>query len=159
MAIATDTTETALKKFFVLCSEILREEILRAFAYLGEQCVNAARLPHDNNWNDITGNLRSSIGYAVYEEGKTQIQSAFDLVKNGTQGQTEGKRMVEELAGKYADTYALVVLAGMDYASYVESKDNRDVLASASLKASSKMQEYMNKAVERAVARINKLQI
>ena len=65
--------------------------------------------------------------------------------------------MVEELANQYANTYALVVVAAMNYAEYVEAMENKDVLASAELFARDKVNEYMNKALQRAELKISKL--
>lgn len=139
--------------------EILRDNIIEVLSYLGEQGINKARLPHLGDWNDITGNLRSSIGYGVYEHGKEQILSAFEVVRKGHEGKAKGIALVEELARKYSNTFVLVVVAGMDYASYVEAKENRDVLASATLDALSKMDRYMNKAIDKAIKQINSLKV
>ena len=139
--------------------DILAGEIVRAFSYLGEQCVKRVRdRTGDESWYDQTGNLRSSIGYAVYEQGKAIIQSAFEQVKKGSQGPIEGRKMVDELASKYSQTYALVVVAGMEYSEYVEAMKCKDVLASTELFAKSKMNEYLEKAKERAFGKILQLQ-
>lgn len=139
--------------------DILSEEIIRAFSYLGEQCVKRIRdRSAIDSWIDQTGNLRSSIGYAVYEYGKTLIQSAFEKVKDGSQGSNCGRKAIEELADKYSQTYALVVVAGMSYAEYVEAKNSKDVLASTELWAKSKINEYLEKAKDRAYGRILQLQ-
>ena len=137
---------------------ILQEEIVRALAYLGEQCIIKIRdRGPKESWFDQTGNLRSSIGYAIYGHGRKAIESAFDVVKNGSQGATEGKRMIDELATKYAETFALVVVAGMDYADAVEAMDNKDVLATTEIWAKREVQKYLDKAKERAMRRITKL--
>lgn len=133
--------------------------MVRALAYLGEQCTIRVRdRSGSESWFDQTGNLRSSIGYAVYEHGKSVIESAFDIVKNGSQGADKGRRMIQALASKYAETYALVVLAGMEYAEFVEAKDNKDVLASTELWARQKMKNYLDRAMEKAERRIIALQ-
>ena len=106
---------------------------------------------------DQTGNLRSSIGYAIYEQGRKEIESAFRIVKNGREGSTEGQKMIDELAGMYSNTYALVVVAAMNYAEYVEARDNKDVLASAELFARKEVTKYLKKALKRAETRIAKL--
>ena len=62
------------------------------------------------------------------------------------------------LATKSAETYALVVVAGMDYAEAVEARDNKDVLASTELWAKQEIQKYLNKALERAYGKILILQ-
>lgn len=138
--------------------KILQQEIYRALAYLGEQSITRIRdRSGDDSWFDQTGNLRSSIGYAIYGEGRKIIESTFAIVKDGSQGAAEGKRMIDGLAAKYAETFALVVVAGMEYADAVEARDNKDVLATTELWAKAKVQEYLDKAKQRAENRIVKL--
>jgi hypothetical protein len=138
--------------------QILRDEIIRALSYLGETCVIKIRdRSAMESWIDQTGNLRSSVGYAIYERGKTEIESAFNIVKSGREGAAEGKRMIDELASMYSNTYALVVIAAMNYAEYVEAKENKDVLASTELFARKEVNKYLNKAIKRAEDKIAKL--
>jgi len=101
---------------------------------LGEQCVNHARsLDSAVGFGDVTGNLRSSIGYVVYKNGRP---TKYDFVQkagpkgSGAEGVIVGKSLADEISAKYPKGYVLVVVAGMNYAVYVESK-NRDVLTSA----------------------------
>lgn len=139
--------------------DIISEEIIRSLSYLGEQCVRRVRDRHgDDSWYDQTGNLRSSIGYAVYEHGKTMIESAFAQVKDGKDGTKSGKDYIAKLASKYAETYALVVVAGMEYADYVEAMKNKDVLASTELWAKAEADRYIQQAIDRASQRIAKMQ-
>lgn len=138
--------------------DILHQEIVRAFSYLGEQCVRRVRdRAGDDSWFDQTANLRSSVGYAVYDKGRLLIESAFEQVGAGSAGSAKGRQLVEELAAKYAQTYALVVLAGMEYADFVEAMKNKDVLASTELWARSRLEEYLEKAKIRALGRISQL--
>lgn len=139
--------------------QIVAANIVRALSYLGEQCVTRVRdRTGEESWFDQTGNLRSSIGYAVINEGRKVIESAFPEVGQGTEGPAEGKRLIDELAAVYSETYAMVVVAGMSYAEYVEAKENKDVLASTELWAKQKVDEYMRKAAERAEKEIGELQ-
>ena len=137
-------------------AKIVSEEYLRALAYLGEKSIVRIRdRSKEESWIDHTGNLRSSIGYAIYHHGKKQIASTFEVVLNGNDGAKEGQKYVDRLASQYAQTYALVVVAGMNYAEYVEAIEGKDVLASTELWAKAKVSEYMSKAKERAEKRIN----
>lgn len=148
----------AFNKLMAEIPNILQQEIYRALSYLGEQCIKRIRDRNgEDSWFDQTGNLRSSIGYAVYGKGRKIIESTFEVVKQGSIGASEGKRVIDELASKYAEVYALVVVAGMEYADAVEARDNKDVLASTELWAKDKVQEYLDKAKDRAVNRIEKL--
>lgn len=146
-----------LGSFFKAYMKIVSEEMTRSLSYLGEQSVKYARdRSQDESWIDHTGNLRSSIGYAVYDMGKKRIESEFPIVKEGAEGSQEGRKMLKELARLYSDTYALVVVAGMNYAEYVESMDSKDVLASAELMAQSKINEYMNRTRRMIEQRVSK---
>lgn len=88
--------------------------IVRALSYLGELCVIEARdRPQEVSWIDRSGNLRSSIGYAIAHNGKILRYSDFTQVKQGNDGVKEGKTFAEEIARKFTNGYVLVVVAGM----------------------------------------------
>lgn len=158
MGVTMSTPMSEINAILIQSMKIVRDEVLRALSYLGEQCIIKVRdRTAQESWIDQTGNLRSSIGYAIYEQGRKEIESAFRIVKNGREGSTEGQKMIDELAGAYSNTYALVVVAAMNYAEYVEAKDNKDVLASAELYARKEVNKYLKNALRRAESKIAKL--
>lgn len=107
---------------------------IRALSYLGEQCVIRVRdRGGDKSWYDQSGNLRSSVGYVIAHNGSIIQYSDFNQVKQGSEGAKVGKDLAEELARRYSNDYVLVIVAGMNYAEYVEAMDNKDVLASTEL--------------------------
>ena len=160
MGIQCTTPKQAINAFFNTALNIMREEVDRALSYLGEQCIVRIRdRSAEDSWIDHTGNLRSSIGYAVYDYGKKYIESNFAVVRQGGKGASEGRKMVNELASKYANVYALVVVAGMNYAEFVEAIESKDVLASTESWARTKVDEYLNKAKDKAINRINKIKL
>ena len=129
-------------------NETQRVEMLtiRALSYLGELCVIEARnRPKEISWVDRTGNLRSSVGYIIAKGGKIIKYSDFQQVKAGSEGVDEGKKFAEMLAKQSLSSYVLVVVAGMNYAEYVESMENKDVLASAELYARRNLPTIMEK--------------
>lgn len=137
---------------------IINEEVVRALSYLGEQCVSRVRdRSGEESWLDQTGNLRSSVGYAIYNHGNEVVRSAFPVVRGGGRGKAEGEKYVDSLASLYSSTYALVVVAAMSYAEFVEAKENKDVLASTKLWATEQIDGYIEKAKERAERRINRM--
>lgn len=137
---------------------IVMDEVIRAFQYLGEESVAKIRnRSSEESWIDDTGNLRSSIGYAIYDHAVIKAKSAFEVVGQGIEGSAEGEKMITELAKLYSKVYALVVVAAMNYAEYVEAKENKDVLASTELWARAKVDSYMKKALDRALKKINKI--
>lgn len=130
----------------------LKERCVEIFCYVGERCVTEARKAGE--YNDITGNLRSSIGYVVllnvraYQYGKPKTYRGRQKVKNskgrlvrskGDSGVKEGQavldKLAEEFAAKYPKGIVLIVAAGMKYAVYVEEIHNLNVTASAELLA------------------------
>lgn len=146
MGIKLVTSESAIHD--AILKEIERVNILtiRALSRLGEECVIEARgRSPEESWIDRSGNLRSSIGYVIASEGRIIKYSDFTVVKNGTEGPEAGKTLTEEIAKKYRSGYVLVVVAGMNYAEYVEAMDNKVVLASAELFARQRLPSMMQK--------------
>ena len=136
---------------------ILKEEIITALIELGKEGEAVARENHPNNWNDISGNLRSSVGYAVYEHGRIAAMSAFNVVLNGSVGAAKGTALANSLGSQLDDAYHLTLLAAMDYAERVEALSNRDVLASAELYVRNKIEAALQMAVSKAEKRCNAL--
>ena len=126
---------------------------IRAFSNLGEMCVIEARdRPQESSWFDQSGNLRSSVGYVIVHNGKIIKYSEFNQVKQGTDGIKEGKELAKELAKQYTSGYALIVVAGMNYAEYVEAMDNKNVLASAELLARRELPKMMMKLKKQIIS-------
>lgn len=109
-------------------AERFREACLNNLMYVGEQAVNEAR--QRGRYKDQTGNLRSSIGYCVLEDGKVIKESSFEVFKQGAQGSQKGREFLHRLISENSSGLVLIVVAGMEYAAYVEAK-NLNVLDSA----------------------------
>ena len=123
MGIKLSTSQSALDNFFQSAMAIIKQEILTAYAKLGEECNARIRdRSAEESWIDHTGNLRSSIGYAIFDYGRKQVESAFASIGNGSNGSQEGRQMIADLAKEYSQVYALVVVAAMNYADFVEAK-------------------------------------
>lgn len=158
MSIRMTTPMSQVTQIMKEIQAIMKDEMEQSLSFLGEQCVARIRdRSFEESWIDHTGNLRSSIGYSIYDHGRTVIESAFPVVRQGSEGQSEGKKYVSELAEKYAKVYALVVVAAMSYAEYVEAIDGKDVLASTEIWAKSKVESYLENAKIKAEKRIQKL--
>ena len=139
----------------VLMKEANRVERLtiRALSYLGEQCVSRVRNRGGNkSWYDQSGNLRSSVGYVIAYNGSIIQYSDFNQIKQGSEGVTVGKKLAEELVKRYSSDYVLVIVAGMNYAEYVERKDNKAVLASTELWAIDQVPKMLEK-LKRQIAK------
>ena len=132
----TLTTPTAQIKaeFNSQYDKRVRQVAINTLMYVGEACVTEART--NGRYKDQTGNLRSSIGYVVVDDGRIVHQGASQKYLEGMQGETEGIRYSREIAAEVGKGIALIVVAGMEYAVYVEAR-GLNVLSSAELLAES----------------------
>jgi hypothetical protein len=156
MGIKCQTSGKDIDEFLRKAARLIQDYMLRALTKLGEECVARIRdRGQTESWIDHTGNLRSSIGYSVYDHGLKYMQSSFPTVMGGSKGRSEGLRMVQELAQEYSNVFALVVVAAMDYAAYVEAVNGKDVLESTRIWASSVVEQRLTRAKEEAIKVIN----
>lgn len=143
--------------------------VLNRLCFIGEECVKIAR--DNGDYNDITGNLRSSIGYMVLNNGveyhsaitkPTSVEPGYRTVKrnrkdsteytakqkvggNGAQGTKSAKSLLDKLKSKYPSGCVLIICAGMQYAAYVENIHGKRVLVDAKLKAKQLADKFFNK--------------
>lgn len=99
------------------------------------------RAKQTNTYKDQTGNLRSSIGYILYHNGK-EISRQFEIVKDGGDGIRKGGALARDVASEYNKGFVAVVVAGMNYAAYVEAK-GKDVITGSSLGFPKDMEKYL----------------
>ena len=128
MSMEVTTPQSAIAAFFEQHIQRLERNIVRNMCYVGERCVNTAR--SSPPYRDQTGNLSSSIGYAVSIDGQVVQCSSFQVVLNGSEGAKDGLEYVQDVISKYPQGIVLVIVAGKNYAVYVSDK-GYDVLDSA----------------------------
>ena len=132
MPIRLSTPDSELDAYIDASLEKARQVIINTFAYVGESCVTEAR--DNGSYIDQTGNLRSSIGYAVVVDGQIVRSKVSDQVKDGVAGKGEATAFLSRLASEHKTGICLIVVAGMNYAVYVEGR-GKNVLTSAKLLA------------------------
>lgn len=110
----------------------LKSKIIAIMKYLGEVSEKYARERH--GYRDQTGNLTSSMGYAVLDDGREVDLSGFDVLLDGRDGSMAGKAFLTDIISEHRDGIVLIVVAGMDYAAAVESK-GYDVLSGSEMNA------------------------
>ena len=103
-------------------------KIERWLSYIGEELCNHARtitMGHSSGgYKDQTGNLRSSIGFRIYKDGYRVIDGGFKNISGGN-AISEAKTALDKYGLAYEipiKGWTLVIVAGMSYATYVESK-------------------------------------
>lgn len=132
MPIKNLTPEGAISEFIGQQVERVTSALIYNLCAVGEQVLNQAR--STNSYKDQTGNLRSSIGYVVAVDGEVIQSSSFEVVKDGADGSRDGKSYALDLVKQFPEGIVLIVVAGMNYASYVSAKgydvlDSSEVLA------------------------------
>lgn len=136
----------------------IMQSIAEALLMTCTEAVNRAR--STNTYKDQTNNLRSSIGFMIYHNGKLLFRdfqtggtgtggggdvsfttgggkevSFSAKVNNDTSGQRgllQGEALADKIAQKYTSGFVAVIVAGMNYALFVEAK-GFDVLTGSTL--------------------------
>jgi hypothetical protein len=128
-------------------------KMFEVLSYVGIESVKFAKKYH--GYRDQTGNLTSSIGYAIIHDGKIEstygggtaivqkdISGKTKRVESTTVGKSGAVKVIEELARQYPRGMVLVVVAGMEYAAAVESK-SYDVITGSSMYADTELLPFM----------------
>lgn len=145
MAVKMTTPVSVIDATIAEAIIVAKKQTVRMLGFLGEKCIIEARdRAQEESWYDQTGNLRSSIGYVIVLNGNIVSTSDFKQVKTGSSGAMEGKSLAKKLASNYKTGFALIVVAGMHYAAYVEAMDNKVVLTSAELLAKRELPGMMS---------------
>lgn len=166
--IVSKTDMRKLKKGLEAKMKGIADFIISRLSQIGEECVRIAR--ESGDYNDITGNLRSSIGYVILYDGKpvqggdfaaVPVQPGIRNIKmpdgsirkikvggDGAAGQRAGQELLEKLQAKFPWGIVLIVCAGMKYAAYVEAVHHKDVLTSAEQECESMVSELLKGLVK-----------
>lgn len=108
------------------------DAILRELTIIAEEACNRARDTYiggnpdmgtshqDGGYDDHTRNLRGSIGFNIYHNGKLVAQGGFDG-RGSTNGEATAKSVLANVSSNKT-LWEIVVVAGMHYARYVEAK-------------------------------------
>lgn len=143
MGIVPNFDNKAIEQYMANKQKTLETLIMRNLNYLGMKCIVLARTL--DTYKDRTANLRNSIGYVIVNNGKvmgTQFESqgrGSEWTSDDGEGEKVGKELALKLAKEFTEGFALIVVAGMEYASYVEDVHGLDVLKPAENLAQSEL--------------------
>ena len=132
MPIRQVTPKSAINAYFNKRLQMVKSAMIESLAYVGEEALKQARTRH--RYKDQTGNLTSSIGYCILDNGRVVFESDFASVLNGKEGSREGRDYLRKLISENSSGLVFIMVAGMPYAQYVEAM-NLDVLESAEMLA------------------------
>ena len=121
------------------------DDYIDSLTRIGLETVTRIRTGEESNWDDKSHNLRSSIGFLLVCDGKI-LRSNFALSnESGKEGLEAGKQYARELAEQYPSGFVLIIVAGMNYAAYVEAVESKTVLAGGELYARKALEKVLKK--------------
>lgn len=123
--------------------------MIRRMEVMVQELTNHAK--SQAGYEDQTSNLKGSIGGMVLKDGQIIDTKGFDYSadENG-KGAGTGVNFINELAKNYTKGYVILMVAGMEYASYVENEKNKNVLAATEMKMERdlpKLFEYIERKI------------
>lgn len=128
---------------------LIIEAVTEAFEMACLEVVEQAKSL--DTYQDQTNQLRSSIGYQIYNQG-VLVTEYFQASGKGdgsgsAQGVARGKAVAAEAARQYSDDVVGVIVAGAHYALYVESK-GYDVISGPASQLKEITSKYLRLAAE-----------
>lgn len=147
MGVSANFTKADVKKRIDAFLDMVEQKQIARLQRLGEMCLIEAR--NNKGYMMQTGALLSSTGYQVFVDG-VAIHSQFDAA-SGAESEAAAKGIktgqgIAEQIGKETKGIALVVVAGMNYAAYVEAR-GYNVLTSAEHLAERELPKMLEKLI------------
>ena len=131
----------ALEKYIAQQAVRIEKALIYLLEYTVAKLETHAKM--SAGYIDQTGNLKSSIGGAVLKDGK--VITYKGLTSGTLEGNVEGKQFIDKLIEKFTKGYVILVVAGMEYATYVENSHNLNVLKKSELKMLSELPVSLEK--------------
>ena len=129
----------------------IEKALIYALGALIAELENHAKL--NAGYKDRTSNLKGSIGGVLLKDGEVVKWSGFD--QYGSKGNQDGKDFINTLIGENSKGYVIIIVAGMEYATYVENYHGLNVLKQTELK----MRRELPKLLEGMKSKIDRLGI
>lgn len=123
----TAPKDNPLQKIIEDYTRNLRTVIIGILAEEATEAVDKIKLFVEaggyRRYEDQSGNLTSSIGFVIVEDGKIISEYGFEPIKpTATEGPEAGRSFAAQLAANYPQGIATIIVAGMNYAAYVERR-------------------------------------
>lgn len=126
--------------------DIITDSVLDALQMACLEVTNNAKAL--STYKDQTHYLRSSIGFVVFDHGE-KIAETFTSTggEAGSAGVEAGREIAEEAAKQYTNEIVAVIVAGADYALYVESK-GYDVISGPCSELNEVLSKYLKIVID-----------
>lgn len=133
-------TDSDVNSFYSYFTDRAEDKIFQMLSAAGERYIEVAR--KSGSYKDHTGNLRSSVGYMIFRDGK-RVADNFEKSQNGTDRQTgviKARRLAKKIALEVGTGWVLILTAGMEYAARVEAL-GYDVATSGTIQSEEYLRE------------------
>lgn len=127
-----------INKYILSYANRIEQALIFQLEVLVAQLENHAKL--SAGYKDRTSNLKSSIGGVVLNDGKVITYKGF---KGRQAGTTTGLEFINSLIGQFTKGYVIILVAGMNYASYVENFYGLNVLKKTELKMQTDLRKML----------------
>lgn len=138
-----------MKRSFEALQKEIDIRVTRAFQMACKEAVTWAKQNH--GYTQQTGALNSSTGFQLYKDG-TLVDSYFEQSQGGddkdgakAKGLAAGQKTATQRAAELGAHICAVIVAGMPYAIYVESK-GYDVLTGGEKQFPAILEKWMKEA-------------
>lgn len=141
----TRAGESNIERWIATRAEAVNRRVIAVLHRVGLEATTVARTSH--RYLDQTGNLTSSIGYIVVQDGVIQGEGDYNVIKQGGEGSARGRRFAQDVAKEHPQGTYLIIVAGMPYATYVEAL-GLNVLDSAKVHAKTEVPNKIRQALK-----------
>jgi len=125
--------------YLALMSKRIEAALIYNLEYMVAELENHAKL--NAGYTDQTSNLKGSIGGVILKNGKPVSYAGFDT--GGEVGSRTGMEFLNSLISQNTKGYVILVVAGMEYATYVENYYNLNVLKQTELKMARELPQVL----------------
>lgn len=134
------TNQKSLTNYIIKQGNKIEKALIYRLEYAIEELTNHAK--QNNEYGEPTGNLKASIGGVLLKDGRPITYKGFNDSKDGG---GVGLEYINSLVGSYQSGYVILIVAGMEYATYVENYHGLNVLKKSELLIDGKIKEIAEK--------------
>lgn len=132
--------QKAINKYLAQTIKRIEAALIFQLEFLVAELENHAK--QSAGYEDQTSNLKGSIGGVVLKDGRPITYRGFEGTSEGT---STGLEYINSLISDFGKGYTILMVAGMEYATYVENYNNLNVLKKSELRMKPELAKIFEK--------------